>query len=1184
MRKQIYLLLSILISLFGYGQSVNKNFKKITNFTGQNKTQPRVGVIYYDDLGNEIQRRLIQSSTDDKDIVMLYEYDHLGRILKEYLPYPSSTSLEFEQNAIPNSGSYYNSLYQIYNPYNQTVYHENSFNQISAHAFSGDWGIQNNRFIRYDYGFNQNDSIINYKVVNTLNGSQKIYENSIESQNLYPDNTLKRIIVKSEDWNPSSGKNNTKEEYSNILGQTVLIRTFNNNIKHDTYVLYDDHGNKVYVIPPIVSKNQMITQTNLDAYCYQYKYDEKNRIVEKKKPGAAWEYMVYDQQNRLVLYQDGNQKAKQWAFTKYDQLDRIVYSGLFSNTATRFAMQTALDSMSENALNNEQFSETAFLNNGEEIFYTKNAFPTGNTLITQVNYYDSYLNTGASGFSGFKNHQPALDGDEKLKGMITATFKNVLGTNKWAKAYYFYDNKFMMPYLTETYDHLGGITISASEIGFDGKIIEEEVKHILNNKETKINQKYFYDNQDRLQKIIHQVNNQPEELLVKNSFDELGRLSFKRVGGFDTTGNQSLQKVDYRYNIRGWLTDINDTRQNQDNDLFNLKIYYNELKKTAWATGAAVNLRYYNGSISYLEVNTKVDNTLRGYRYIYDGLNRLTEADFFTGLILNAISPGHYKEHVTYDKNSNILTLNRTGELENGQPIEIDDLTYSYTGNQLQYVTDETNNPEGFKDTNLSGNDYVYDLAGNLTVDKNKHIKSIIYNHLNLPSKITFDNGTVDFTYDATGKRLGKLVKPTNGALKKIDYVNGFEYENGILKQFPHMEGFIDVTKENNIDKYNYYYIYRDHLGSNRLVYSDKNKDGEIQLESEIIEENNYYPFGLRHKGYNQLSGKHYKYKFLDKELEEDFGLNLTAMDHRLYDNALGRFIGVDALSEMSISYSPYHYGYNNPVYWSDPSGLFSAPYLNSMWDLSDNGTTNWTNQGGYFRSNRPSDSFGNAYNVNFDGTREETLAPVIIEAPRWAFNSGSFNAYALGSFGLGEQIQHHTYTTAALYQGYRDGIRKQQWDDFQSDMDWFGTIPVVGEPIDLANGLISVFRGNYGAAALSAAAVIPIAGNAATAIKIQRHHVIPKAVYKEFAGDLKGIIKRDGKANLMPLPEPYHLGGHKAYNNYVRRELNYMKENGMISPGSIEALQGQLRGVINQGLDNFHKTGENLNTYFKNF
>lgn len=109
------------------------------------------------------------------------------------------------------------------------------------------------------------------------------------------------------------------------------------------------------------------------------------------------------------------------------------------------------------------------------------------------------------------------------------------------------------------------------------------------------------------------------------------------------------------------------------------------------------------------------------------------------------------------------------------------------------------------------------------------------------------------------------------------------------------------------------------------MNYADVNGDGEV-TPGEIIEENNYYPFGLKHQGYNELAGDAHKYKFLNKEYQPELGLNTIATDYRHYDAALGRFNNMDALSELAPNQTPYRYGFNNPVYWTDPTGLFEDP------------------------------------------------------------------------------------------------------------------------------------------------------------------------------------------------------------------------------------------------------------------
>ena len=152
--------------------------------------------------------------------------------------------------------------------------------------------------------------------------------------------------------------------------------------------------------------------------------------------------------------------------------------------------------------------------------------------------------------------------------------------------------------------------------------------------------------------------------------------------------------------------------------------------------------------------------------------------------------------------------------------------------------------------------------------------------------------------------------------LVTTDYVNGFHYTDNVLKFFPHPEGYVEL--KNN--QYLYTYQYKDHLGNVRLTYRDgyKNhpteenlKDGIIQV-TEIIEENNYYPFGLKHKGHNDLADysavNKYKYAYGGKELSDELGVDLYDFGARNYDPALGRWLNVDPLAENSRRWTPYNY------------------------------------------------------------------------------------------------------------------------------------------------------------------------------------------------------------------------------------------------------------------------------------
>ena len=158
-----------------------------------------------------------------------------------------------------------------------------------------------------------------------------------------------------------------------------------------------------------------------------------------------------------------------------------------------------------------------------------------------------------------------------------------------------------------------------------------------------------------------------------------------------------------------------------------------------------------------------------------------------------------------------------------------------------------------------------------------------------------------------------------NTNITTTDYAGNYSYENGSLKFINHPEGYIEPD---SAGEYAYVYQYKDHLGNIRLSYSDANGDGIVEA-SEIRSEKNYYPFGLQHKGYNNVvNGTEHPYMFQGVEYNESLDLNLYEMDFRQYDPALGRFNTSDPLGEERNWLSPYNFVQNNPILRIDPSGL----------------------------------------------------------------------------------------------------------------------------------------------------------------------------------------------------------------------------------------------------------------------
>jgi RHS repeat-associated protein len=181
-----------------------------------------------------------------------------------------------------------------------------------------------------------------------------------------------------------------------------------------------------------------------------------------------------------------------------------------------------------------------------------------------------------------------------------------------------------------------------------------------------------------------------------------------------------------------------------------------------------------------------------------------------------------------------------------------------------------------------------------------------------LLSKKFFGTNTIEYLYNATGIKLQKKV--TQGATITItEYLTGFQYQGNVLQFFPHAEGYVN----NTAGVYNYVFNYIDHLGNVRLSYTKNATTGVLN----ILEESHYYPFGLKHSGYNStVVASSYKYKYNGKELQDELGLNFYDYGARNYDAAIGRWMNIDPLAEQMRRWSPYNYCFNNPMRFVDPS------------------------------------------------------------------------------------------------------------------------------------------------------------------------------------------------------------------------------------------------------------------------
>ncbi len=484
------------------------------------------------------------------------------------------------------------------------------------------------------------------------------------------------------------------------------------------------------------------------------------------------------------------------------------------------------------------------------------------------------------------------------RGSLTGSAVTVFGSStKIYKAFY-YDIKGRMTKSVQN-NLLSGYDITSTVYTFSDKPSGVTHTHTASGKTTRTEvYTYTYDHADRISKVQHSLGG-TSITLYDATYDNFGRLLTKQYHG------TSINKLTYAYNLRSWLTGISGT-------CFTQNLYYN--------TG--VGTAKYNGNISSMTWKSGNESTVRGYKFTYDGLSRLMNATYGETAGINT-NTNRFSENVTaYDKNGNIKTLQRYGQTAASSYGLIDNLTYTLNGNQLTRVDDAVtasayNGGFEFKDGVKQANEYAYDANGNLTKDLNKGITDIQYNCLNLPSVVTFSDGsTITYTYAADGTKL-KTVHKIGGTTTTTDYCGNVIYENGVQKLLLTEEGYVTLSDS----KYHYYL--KDHQGNNRVVI---NQSGTVE------ETNHYYPFG----GVFASTGNAQPYKYNGKEYDSKKGLNWYDYGARHYDAALGRFTTVDPSVENYYSTSPFTYCLNNSLNYIDPLGTDTVDVKDIDWNKFD--------------------------------------------------------------------------------------------------------------------------------------------------------------------------------------------------------------------------------------------------------
>ena len=1005
MKKIIYI---ICIFSLGYtgevlSQSSDQNYIRKRVYQNEDATRYLDILNYYNGIGQLIQTIQKGVTPTGKDLVTLQEYDIVGRHTKSWLPVTSTGNGDHVNPVIiKNPQALYN---QDTSPYSEALYQPTPLGDESKRFGPGQNWYDNNKSIRTTYLVNDSsDSLACIAFVVSGSGMNTRLN---KVSNLYPSGELLVTRVINEDDNVSY---TFKDKSGKILlNRQVNISRDNNKRFLDTYMVYDNAGSLCYVIPPLAKEKLIGTVWNDDnqiikEHVYVYKYDEKLRCVKKRLPGTDWVYQVFDQKDRIVMTQDGQDRLEnKWIYSVYDYFDQVIEQSIVTGTLSRDFIQERFDSrgyyndlpylggtnnihkpfsddafsvvdvlasiaygnsryewgyLVKEALSQDLFLryneynwvgggwiwgtlsynpdyileddsvnpvyyicedpdepevryyyipenfapyvETLFYNDALAYFEILNEFPGSGSPADSI----EYINNVSANYQILKI--PERYKFVEIPGLVSLSDKNenprrlktfekllVLDGNaekSYITRYYYYDKKNRVIQIAE--DNIaGGVSRTSYKYDFNGRVLRiQEIHEIDTNNTETLDNIYEYDHAGRM--TSHQILMGNAILAHVNfHYDELGRLSEKEY----KSGNYTLgESIDY--NIRGWLT-------GKSSPVFSMLLNY-EISNIA-------NVRRYDGSISEWIWKQGTD-IQQMYVFKYDGINQLLEAIPYknSGTSWVANTNNYTERNISYDLNGNILSLERTA---NGSLV--DNLVYSYSGNQLTSLTENvTGNPVGdiYSRGNVATGMYTYDLNGNMITDSRKALE-IQYNTLNLVQQVKKgDNVHVNYTFLANGIKL--YVRDGNN-VNGYDYIGSMVFKkNSVGYQLETVlfeDGVIQVNRSGNNVTRSVNYFLKDHLGSIRAII---NGSGVVQ------ERNDYYPFGARHtRGDYAISNNRYKYNGKEEQTTGD----LDYLDYgvRMYDSGLGRWFGVDIKAEAFYSWSPYTYVMNNPINAVDLKG-----------------------------------------------------------------------------------------------------------------------------------------------------------------------------------------------------------------------------------------------------------------------
>lgn len=666
-----------------------------------------------------------------------------------------------------------------------------------------------------------------------------------------------------------------------------------------------------------------------------YGYNSRGHVLSRFSSDKGTTNYRYDKNGNLRFEQNPDQALRgQFTYRKYDRQNRIVEIGEMTGS---FALS---DSTSSGTPDND--------------------FPVSGGSVRVKNTYDLNL-----------TNDPTLTSARKLLGRLFSV--ETVADGMRDTTYFSYDEFGQVEWQVHRF---AGITPKKLTYQYDllGKITKMTYE---NPSSTQENTYFFYeyDAAGRLARCYSGTYSDGSNKFkdAEYSYAPSGQVSRMLLG--------SGQGVDYRYNERDWLAQINhpsltsaldpggDGANGIPLDRFGARIGYNTIGEIGQAQSSSAQ---YNGNLSWMTYNMSGVNfsgpfgttSHVGQSYSYDNVNRLRTSDFGYHAAGAWRSTNSYDiTKLTYDKNGNMDTVKRYGH--NGNLM--DDMKYNYIGvsNRLDYVTDLV--PSGSFASDIDNQlplNYVYDGRGELVKNVQSGIDSSLFDYRGLPTYMRRSGNVVRYRYDANGDRIYKT--ESNGMTSY--YIR--DYKGRTIAVLNNL-GYLSMINLHGNDQLGYMLVsYEGPYGAPQMVTTEggggspemvaddspaggegvgmafygarldsrvyylKDQAGTIKMSVDpwgtIVSYDDYDPYGavLENRSGN-FGISDTRYKFTGKE--RDFETGYDYFGARYYDPRIGRWLSVDPLQEKLPGWSPYNYALSNPVKLNDPDGRMPQAVLGAL-------------------------------------------------------------------------------------------------------------------------------------------------------------------------------------------------------------------------------------------------------------